>query len=242
MQAEWFKDWFNSPYYHILYKNRDDSEAAKLIDALIKHLKLQKDDIIWDLACGMGRHSVYLNKKGFRVIGTDLSENSIQQAVQHSNATLDFYVHDMRTPFRMNYFTHVFNLFTSIGYFDNFNDNAKVFKNVYSALKPTGVFVVDFLNTNMVQSCLPYSDKKTIEGITFNITKRAEKKHIIKKIEFSDKGKDYYFEEKVSLLSRSDFETIAKSAGFKIESVFGDYDLKPFDISKSDRLILIFKK
>ncbi|MGZ4037453.1 MAG: SAM-dependent methyltransferase, partial [Bacteroidia bacterium] len=121
-KAEWFKDWFNSPYYHVLYKNRDQSEAAAFIDKLSGHLELNAGHLIWDLACGKGRHSTYLNKKGFNVTGTDLSENNIQKASVNANDRLEFYVHDMRTLFRVNYFTHVLNLFTSIGYFGNVND------------------------------------------------------------------------------------------------------------------------
>jgi len=38
MEHPWFKDWFNSPYYHLLYFNRDEQEAAAFIDRLIKDL------------------------------------------------------------------------------------------------------------------------------------------------------------------------------------------------------------
>ena len=120
---EWFKDWFNSKYYHVLYKNRNEAEASRFIDKLTDHLQLRKDHLIWDLACGKGRHAVYLNGKGFNVIGTDLSENNVKCAAEKSNKNLEFYVHDMRSPFRVNYFSHVFNLFTSIGYFENEKDN-----------------------------------------------------------------------------------------------------------------------
>ncbi|NQX98132.1 MAG: hypothetical protein HRT73_09675, partial [Flavobacteriales bacterium] len=37
--SEWFEDWFDSPYYHILYKNRDDKEAKDFISNLINYLK-----------------------------------------------------------------------------------------------------------------------------------------------------------------------------------------------------------
>lgn len=238
----WFKDWFNSPYYHILYKNRDGKEAQGFMDALAGHLKLSTSDRIWDLACGKGRHSVYLNSKGLNVIGTDLSENSIKEALKSSNDILEFYVHDMRTPFRINYFTHVFNLFTSIGYFENERDNQKVFKNVNNALKPGGLFVVDFFNVTDVKTCMQPDNKINIEGIEFNICKKIENNKVIKRIEFSDKGKNYFFEEKVSLLKQKDFLDMATTAGFKLEAVFGDYKLNGFDETKSERLILIFRK
>ena len=240
--CNWYKDWFNSPYYHILYKKRDDKEAQAFVDALCKHLQLNSKHKVWDLACGKGRHSIYLNSKGCNVIGTDLSENSIDEALKSSNETLEFYKHDMRTPFRMNYFTHVFNLFTSIGYFENPHDNLKVFKNVFQALKPGGLFVVDFFNAITVLDCMNSSDKKTIEGIEFNICKKVENNKIIKRIEFSDNNKNYFFEEKVSLLGKKDFETLGLAAGFSLQSVFGDYHLNAFNEKNSDRLILIFRR
>ncbi|MGZ3932654.1 MAG: class I SAM-dependent methyltransferase [Bacteroidia bacterium] len=241
-KAEWFKDWFNSPYYHVLYKNRDQSEAAAFIDKLSGHLELNAGHLIWDLACGKGRHSTYLNKKGFNVTGTDLSENNIQKASVNANDRLEFYVHDMRTLFRVNYFTHVLNLFTSIGYFGNVNDNQKVFKNVYLALKPGGLFVIDFFNAAVTAKQLPVSEEKTIEGISFRISKKQEGQHIVKRIEFTDGGKNYFFEEHVSILTKKDFERFAAGAGFSPVETFGDYNLNPFDNTSSDRLILIFKK
>jgi len=241
-EKTWYKDWFNSPYYHVLYKNRDEKEAHAFIDVLAEHLHLNKNHVIWDLACGKGRHSVYLNSKGLKVIGTDLSENNIREALKNANEDLEFYVHDMRTPFRINYFSHCFNLFTSIGYFEDERDNAKVFKNVYKALKPGGLFVIDFFNFKKVKECMVPEAKFNLEGIEFNIHKRVSGNKIEKRIEFSDKGKDYYFEEKVSLLSHQDFEFMGTKAGFTLEECFGDYQLNVFDEKNSDRLILIFKK
>jgi cyclopropane fatty-acyl-phospholipid synthase-like methyltransferase len=240
--SEWFKDWFDSPYYHILYKNRDDKEAATFIDHLTEHLSLDHTHRIWDLACGKGRHSLYLSQKGLHVTGTDLSENSIQCASQNENHFLEFYVHDMRTTFRLNYFTHVFNLFTSIGYFENYNDNLRVFKNVYAALKPGGIFVIDFFNADYVKSHLVKSDTKDVEGITFHINKTIENGHVLKTINFTDKGKEYKYCEKVSLLSLEDFTSFSKAAGFTIKAAFGDYKFSAFDKSTSERLILILVK
>ena len=76
---EWFEDWFNSKYYHILYKNRDKSEAIFFLRNIINQLKF-KDGKILDVACGKGRHAKYFNKLGFEVIGIDLSQKSIEFA------------------------------------------------------------------------------------------------------------------------------------------------------------------
>jgi len=241
-KAEWFKDWFNSIYYHQLYSNRNFEEANLFLKNLVAYLKLSAQSKIWDLACGKGRHSIALNAMGFKVMGTDLSENSIAEASKYANNDLDFFVHDMRTPNRINYFDTVFNLFTSIGYFENEKDNEKVFSSVYNALKPGGVLVIDFFNAIRVKNCLV--EKSTLEasGVTYHIEKKILKNRIVKRIEFTDKGHEYYFEENVTLLGLKDFTNFAEQAGFKLKQVFGDYNLSAFDEQTSDRLILIFNK
>jgi cyclopropane fatty-acyl-phospholipid synthase-like methyltransferase len=240
--AEWYVNWFNSPYYHLLYNNRNDKEANFFIDNLCKNLKLEPDSAIWDLACGKGRHANALHKKGFHVIGTDLSVNSIKEASLVSNPKLEFFVHDMRQPFKVDYFSAVFNLFTSIGYFKDFNDNYAVFKHAELALKKSGVFVIDFFNSGKVINFSKSHYQEQRGDITFTITKKIINNTILKHIEFSDAGKNYYFEESVSLLRKTDFEDFAAEAGFSLESCYGNYQLDTFDEKESDRLILIFKK
>ena len=109
MQQTWFKDWFNSNYYHQLYFNRDDKEAANFIDKLISYLKPPAGCNMLDIACGKGRHSIQLANKGFSVTGIDLSDDSINEALQFETESLHFYRHDMRLPFWINYFNYAFN-------------------------------------------------------------------------------------------------------------------------------------
>ena len=63
---EWFSNWFNSTYYHLLYKSRDFVEAENFINNLIDKYKFPKHNLFLDLACGKGRHSIFLNKKGYK--------------------------------------------------------------------------------------------------------------------------------------------------------------------------------
>lgn len=242
MEKEWFSSWFDTPYYHTLYKHRDHSEAALFIDNIVKHIALPPLANCWDLACGKGRHSIYLNQKGFRVVGTDLSQQSIQEASKSINDRLEFYQHDMRHLFRINYFDAVFNMFTSFGYFDHRQDDLNVFKAVSKSLKPNGVFVFDFLNAQYVKNNLIPVDSKTIEGITFNITKTIEGNTCVKSIDFIDQGQKFHFEERVKLFNRNYFEELATECGMTELDVFGNYHLEKFNINLSPRLILVLQK
>lgn len=240
--AEWYVNWFDSPYYHLLYNNRDFNEADLFMRQLCAHLGLDKKTKIWDLACGKGRHAIALNQMGFDVTGTDLSKNSIEAATVFSNNTLHFEVQDMREHFRTDYFDAVFNLFTSIGYFQNYADNARVFLSVSQALQAGGFFAVDFFNADKVCRNMKETACERRDELVFEISKKIEDNHIIKRIQFEDNGHSYYFEESVTLLRQHDFEQFGRAAGLILHETFGNYHLEPFDAHNSDRLILIFKK
>ncbi len=240
--AQWFENWFDSPYYHILYQHRNFNEAELLIDNLIQLLKPAADSRFLDLACGKGRHSIYLNKKGYNVTGVDLSPESIAHASKFENESLQFYVHDMRKPFRINYFDYVLNLFTSFGYFENQRDDIATLDAVYKALKPNGVFVLDFLNVHKAASNLVPEESKIADGIKFTINKNIEDNFIVKDINFSDKGKEYHFQECVKMLTLDDFEKYFAAKKLKILHLRGNYQLEEFDVKTSDRLIIIAQK
>lgn len=242
MNKEWYSSWFDTPYYHILYKNRDYTEASVFMDKISEYLKLEKGISCWDLCCGKGRHSLYLSNKGFNVIGTDLSTQSINDAKQKTNDHLEFFEHDMRKLFRINYFDVVFNLFTSFGYFDNPQDDVRVFDSVYKGLKSKGIFVFDFLNSEHVISNLLKYEEKEIDDIVFKISKELINKTIVKKIDFKHEGQNFHFEENVKAYPKSYFLELAEKTGFQVIHEFGNYQLDKFDNTISPRLILIMQK
>ena len=180
---QWFTSWFNTPFYHILYKDRDDKEAQAFMENLVSYLNIPENGTILDLACGKGRHSIYLNSIGYNVTGVDLSEESIEFAKQFENETLHFDVHDMSKPYNKQ-FDAVINLFTSFGYFENEDDNLNTIKAIKSNLKESGVGVIDFMNVNYVINNLVEENSKTIEGILFHQKRYVEKGYIVKKITF----------------------------------------------------------
>ncbi len=241
-QKNWFESWFDSPYYHILYTKRDDKEAKHFLDKLIDFIHPDKDASILDLACGKGRHAIYLNKKGFHVTGIDLSEKSIHHNKKLESPTLSFFIHDMRNEFRKEGFDYVFNLFTSFGYFENVDDNIKTLNAIHSNLKPDGVLVLDYINSaKAIQNLIP-KEQCPMGEIIFHIERKLTNGFIIKNISFHGMGKDFQFTERVQMLSLRDFEDYYKTSGFDILHLFGDYKLNPFDEASSDRLIMVVKK
>lgn len=242
MQRKWFQYWFNSPYYHILYSQRNDEEAEFLIDNLTAYLQPAPGSKILDIACGRGRHSVYLQKKGFDVTGIDLSEQNIKYAKQFEQPHLHFFVHDMRKLGYVNYYDIAMNLFTSFGYFDTEKEHINALKSFRKSIKDDGRVVIDYFNASKILGHLIHRETKTIEGIDFDIQKSVSEGRIIKKINFEHKGKRFAFEEKVQAFILADFEQLFEKSGLTIKATFGNYKLDAFDVSKSERLILVCEK
>jgi SAM-dependent methyltransferase len=237
----WFENWFDTLYYHLLYHKRDEGEAAKFIDALVNYLKPNKEAHFLDLACGKGRHSIYLNKKGFQVTGLDLSHNSIKEAKKNQSDTLKFMEHDMRHPLGHLKFDFILNLFTSFGYFETLEDDVKVIKNVKKSLFPDGIFVLDYFNIKKNELVIEGNYTKIVDDIKFDIDKKIVDDKIIKKINVSHQGQIHSFVEQVRIYNLPQFKQILSNEGLTLMHAFGNYKLEPFNETNSERLILIAK-
>lgn len=242
MSSKWFETWFDTPYYHLLYKNRDDKEAEFFLTNLLNEIHLPKGSVVADIPCGKGRHALFLNQQGFDVTGLDLSASSIKLASAFQNDKLHFAVHDMRKVYRPGTFDAIFNLFTSLGYFENEADNLSVLQAFYDALKPGGYLIIDFFNTTLVCGHLKEADEIHRGEVIFRIRKQIEHNHIIKNIEVHTDDCIHQYREQVQLLSRADLEQMLKQCGFRILNLFGDYTLNSFDEQKSERLIIKAQK
>ena len=244
MQQPWFKDWFNSPYYHQLYFNRDKTEAAAFIDKLIGYLTPENGSRMLDVACGKGRHSMQLAQKGFDVTGIDLSADSIHEALKTETDHLHFYQHDMRLPFWIRYFDYAFNFFTSFGYFRTQREHDNAIHCIATALKPGGMFVMDYLNVHYSEDHTIHNMEKEIEGVNYVITKWYDEHHFYKKIIVEDEtlNEPLVYTEKVAKFSLGDFTDMFAYQGLQIQEVFGDYDFNSYHVKKSPRLIMIAKK
>lgn len=240
----WFKDWFNSSYYHQLYFNRDEKEAAAFIDKLIAFLQPLPASFMLDVACGKGRHSIHLAEKGFDVTGIDISQDSINEALLQEKENLHFYLHDMRLPFRINYYNYAFNFFTSFGYFNTRREHDNAIRTIAQSVKPGGYFVMDYLNVHYAEDHLVHTLEKEIDGVNYFITKWFDETHFYKKIQVEDEALEtpLVYTEKVAKFSLGDFTEMFAYQGLQIQDVFGDYNFGGYDVRKSPRLIMIAKK
>ncbi len=242
----WFETWFDTPYYHLLYKDRDFQEAEKFITLLADYLQLPTNSRVIDLACGKGRHSVFLNQLGFDVLGVDLSRASILHNKNFENQHLRFEIHDMRTALFPELISEkangIFNLFTSFGYFDTEEEDLQVFRSVADALDSDGFFVLDFLNEKKVRNTLVKQETVVKGDVSFSIKRTIENDFVIKDIFFTDLGNTHHYQEKVKLHTLKQITDYGEKYGLKPVAVFGNYDLEEYNADCASRCIVIFKK
>lgn len=241
---DWFEEWFDSPLYEKLYANRDEEEAARLVELLDMELPLEKGAEILDLGCGRGRHAINLNKKGYNITGIDLSKEAIatarEKADQMGLSGIRFEVRDMRNPLPKT-FDAIVNLFTTFGYFKSDEENASVLDSVQKMLRPGGFFVLDYLNARKVEQDHSKHDEGEFQGIHYDIKRHIDNNAIIKEIEFSGTKIDgtKRYAERVKLYGLPWFEKQMAKRNMEIDRVYGNYRGDDFDPDTSPRLLII---
>jgi SAM-dependent methyltransferase len=97
---------------------------------------------ILDLCCGTGQMASELSSRDYRVTGVDGSQEMIQLARMNApDAT--FIVDDARTFKCSSSFEAILSLFDSLNHVMYIDDLELVFRNVFQALKPGGMFFFD---------------------------------------------------------------------------------------------------
>ncbi len=240
---DWYENWFGSPFYKILYQNRDDQEAQEFIENLLCYLKPAAGCKMLDIACGEGRHAKQLAENGYDVTGIDISHASIEAAKAYEQDNLQFFVQDMRYTFYINYFDYSFNFFTSFGYFRSLRNHKEAARAFAAGLKKEGILVIDYLNGNYVTGHLVKDCVIERGSYKFKTSKKIENNHIVKDINFVDAdGKERHYAESVAMFSVADFEKMFGDAGMKLIDTFGDYKLNAYDAQQSPRMVMVFKK
>ena len=246
--SSWYQKSFGREYLR-LYPHRDAVEAREDIRKIVDLITPPKDALLLDLACGAGRHLLALYEMGFpRLAGLDLSEDLLREAkgnLQRAGATRVALVRgDMREIPWNQCFTTVLLLFTSFGYFEEDEENRKVFQAVFRAMNGGGNFLIDYLNRDHIITNLVPQDEKRRSGLHIesvrNLTegnRRVEKTIRVT----SPGGEERAFHESVRLFSPAEMERMLSAAGFVRIRRFGSLLGEPFG-PQSKRLILVGTK
>jgi cyclopropane fatty-acyl-phospholipid synthase-like methyltransferase len=243
---DWFEPWFNTPEYHLLYGHRSELEAIAFVEKLTEHhTLLKREQSILDIGCGAGRHSAAMASMGHKVVGMDLSANSITKASAMYASTelrLQFVQGDMRniaSQFAPDAFEAVTMLFTSFGYFDKEEEHEQTLRGVRTVLKAQGPFILDFLNLHQVKNALVPFERIMKGGTEFELNRRIADGWIEKSIQYIDsEGTRQHHVERVKAFSPENLQTLLETVGFRSFQTFGNYKLDPL-VKSSPRCIIV---
>jgi len=241
----WYKDWFNSENYLKVYSHRDQTEAERLVELIVNRLKLKINSSVLDMACGAGRHAVTFAKLGFKVTAVDISQLLISEAkksAEQEDVEIDFVLSDILEYKSKIQFDLAVNLFTSIGYFENDEENFAVIKKAYKLLNQGGCFVLDYFNKDFLLKNLIPTTVFSENGLRITQNRFIKGTRIVKKITIENNGLSEEFYETVRLFSYEEILTCLKNAGFTTEKQYGDYFGNNYESKTSPRLIIFAMK
>lgn len=154
-------DWYKNIWSLDIKNQSWVEDTERQVDFIISTLGLKGTERILDLACGYGRHALSFAKKGFDVVGIDITKEYVDDAkntaaVQDLNA---LFIHsDIRSLRFEAEFDVVLNLADgAIGYLEDDDENLKIFDVISKALKPGGKHFMDICSADHARLCFPKS-------------------------------------------------------------------------------------
>lgn len=175
--TDWWKDFFDDDYARYGLGATDPQVIEQIVGFLISTLYLApgSNQTVFDQCCGVGRLSLPLAARGFRVVGVDQVKSYVEQASREAaSRELDcaFHCADAGEFVSPKPCDAAFNWFTSFGYSADDTQNIRMMQRVFDSLKPGGRFVLDYLNfprmfANMQPGIIsrPKLDGTPLEGL-----------------------------------------------------------------------------
>ena len=146
---QWYEELFEN--YGVKYDNECFTQGTVgECDFIEKEIGYNKVIKILDIGCGTGRHSIELTKRGYKVVGIDLSDSQLNRAREKAAAQelkIDFQQHDARKlPFSHEFDLAIMLCEGSFPLMETDEMNFQILKNAAKALKPGGKLIFTTLN------------------------------------------------------------------------------------------------
>ena len=242
------KPWYeNNDFWRtvgpVLFRKSRWEMASEEVGHVISLLRIEPGAKVLDLCCGVGRHSIELARRGFKVTGVDITPHYLREArhkAKKAKLNIEFIKDDMRNFRRRNAYDVVINLFGSFGYFRDQRDDYRVAKNAYSSLKKNGSFIIELMGKEILARIFQKRDWYEIDDTivleerkTDKDWKRIESRWIIVK---GKRKKEYTIS--LRLYSAVELSALLQSVGFRKIDVYGDLKGSPYD-QVAKRLVVV---
>lgn len=238
-------------YYDTTELGKEDDKKSEVIDKILVENKVKT---VLDMTCGTGAQTIYLSKKGYEVVGSDLSKEMLKIAKKKSKGlNISYQQGDIRTS-KFGKFDAVIAIYNAIGHLSK-NDFEKALKNISQNLKENGLFIFDIFNLEFMKNGGFLNYKFIDTAVTNGETKFARFNN--NKINY-DKGiltvnQETYVQEGLSkpkvynenwdmqIYSSSELKDLLNKNGFELIKVI-NMDGTKFDNKKSLSILTIARR
>jgi SAM-dependent methyltransferase len=250
--SNWFEDFFHGVTLDLWRKAIPPKQTVAEADFLSKVLQCDANAHVLDVPCGNGRLSLELVKRGFRVIGVDISEEFIAEArsvIDQAPDTpgdtdlsprVEFILADMRSIEGESIYDGAFCFGNSFG-FMNYVDMEKFLSGVARALKPGARFIVQ---TNMAaESLLPDFEEQTsheVGDISLTIKERylAQESCVDSEYVFERNGTSETRKAKHWIYTVAEIKRMLERAGFDVSEIVGSLKFEPYKLGSNDLIVI----
>jgi len=234
MSEPWYASSFGEEYYQAFLPQLTPELTLKQVDFLVEKLKLEPESRILDLCCGHGRHAIELARRGYDVVGLDLSQYLLDVArrdAKSAQADIHWVHSDMRDiPSEFGPMDAVVNMFSAYGYLETDAEDQKALRAVGKVLRPGGAIVIDAMNREAaIRHWQPWRWAEQKDGSLFaerlRFDIRTGRQHVREVLVRADgrRTEDSY---SYRLYTYTEIARHLKEEGFAPESfeVWGDFD------------------
>lgn len=244
----WYKELFASEDPARFDKYVESDESRKHVDFVIDKLALEPGAKVLDLCCGQGRHLIDLARRGYDVVGLDLSEYMLgecKSAAAAEGISPVLVQADMREIGYTAEFDAVINMFSSFGYLDTTDEDQKVLNAASLALKGGGLLLLDMQNRDSLMNVFrPIEWHENLHGDLIlserdfdSLTGRVNSREVTIHSDGRRSERSY----SLRLYTFNELDSMLQQAGLNIQQAYGDFDSSPFN-RQSRRMILIAGK
>ncbi len=221
----WWETLFGDDFQRA-YRPMSSHQVKREVDFIVESFQLPRGSVLLDLGCGQGELCIELTRRGYSVVGYDLSVYQLAMAgdlAQQAGQKINFLQGDMREMAFDNMFDGILCWDTTFGYFEE-DKNLEVLRRMKQALKPGGRLILDILNRDFVGQQAPYSHWFEGDGCVCMddmnmdwITNRLKVKRSI----ILDDGRSKELQYSIRLYSLSEIGRMLHEAGFRVAAISG---------------------
>lgn len=238
----WHRTYFDERFISLYAPLLPEEQTRAEVAAVMEILGLPVGSQVLDLACGWGRHARELARAGLRVTALDGSEALLRHGADRGLDGVRWICADARElPLRPR-FDGVLSLFSSLGYFQEDEEDVRVLRGAGRVLHPGGRLLVETMHRDQIAR--EYAERDWWEGAAreevrvereFDPVAGISHERLLWRAPDGTSGEKRH---SIRIRSATEWEALLLASGLEPLAWYGSWEMDPFTTS-SERLIVV---